>query len=107
MEKKEEIKKYELMLIVDARLTDADKEATLKAATDLIVSEGGKVLNSQVWAEKQKFSFEIKKCQMGTYYLINLEVGGSVVKPIESKLKLDERVLRFSVILPEKKLATA
>lgn len=105
MEKNEKTKKYELMLIIDARLTDADKEATLKASTDLIVKEGGKVLNSQVWAEKQKLSFEIKKCQMGTYYLINLEGAGAMVHPLESKLRLDERVLRFSIIQQEKKLA--
>ena len=71
MEKNELTRKYELVVIVDAKLTNEMKEAVRKEVTDTINKRGGKVINSQVWLEKHKLTFQIKKCNEGTYYLIN------------------------------------
>ncbi len=95
--KTETLRKYELMIIVDAKLTNEDKEAVRREATEIVTKAGGKVINSQVWFEKQKFSFSIKKCAEGTYYLVNFEGEGTAISPIRSNLKLNERILRFAV----------
>lgn len=95
--KTETLRKYELMIIVDAKLTNEDKEAARREATEIVTQAGGKVLNSQAWLEKQKFSFPIKKCAEGTYYLINFEGEGALVGPVRSSLRLNERILRFAV----------
>ncbi len=95
--KTETLRKYELMVIVDAKLANEEREAVRREATEIVTKAGGKVINSQVWLEKQKFSFSIKKCADGTYYLINFEGEGAIISPIRSNLKLNERVLRFAV----------
>ena len=97
MENNELIRKYELMMIVDAKLNDEDKNAIFKDATEIITKNDGKVINSQVWLEKQKLTFEINKIKEGTFYLINFDAEGSVNKKIETALKLNERILRFVI----------
>ena len=98
MEQNETIKKYEMVLIVDAQLNNDDKEAVRKEVTDTITKADAKVINSQVWLEKQKFTFDIKKCTEGTYYLINFDGRGDVVEKIQSKLRLNEKILRFAIM---------
>ena len=103
MEKNEVIRKYELVVIVDGKLTNEAKEVIRQEVADVINKRGGKVINSQVWLEKHKFTFPIKKCSEGTYYLINFEGEGGVISKIRPKLKLNEKVLRFDFIKIESK----
>lgn len=107
MEQNETIRKYELVVIVDARLTNDDKEEVRKQSSEIIEKSGGKVINSQLWLEKQKFTFEIKKCTEGTYYLINFSGQGEVVEKVRAALKLNEKILRFAVMQVEKKATAA
>lgn len=95
--KTETQKKYELMVIVDAKLSNDDRETIRKETTDIVTKAGSKVLNSQTWLEKQKFAFAIKKCTEGTYYLVNFEGEPGSVAAIRSNLRLNERVLRYAV----------
>jgi len=97
MSNNELITKYELVFIVDAGLTSTDKEALTKEVADVIGKNGGKVINSQVWLEKQKFTFDIKKRKEGTYYLLNYEADGAVNAKIQPLFKLNEKILRFSI----------
>lgn len=101
MTKTQEMTKYELVLIVDAHLTAEQKDSTLKEVAETIQQVGGKVINSQVWFDKQKFTFEIQKKTEGTYYLINFEGGADVDLNIQPKLKLNEKVLRSLTIKVE------
>jgi len=98
MEKTGIINKYELVVIVDAILSQEDKEIICKDVTDAINKVGGKVINSKVWLEKQKFTFDIKKKKEGTYYLINFEMDTSLTGRLRQLLKIKEQVLRFEII---------
>ena len=57
------LRKYELMIIVDAKLNNEEKSSIFKEANDSVSKNGGKVINSQVWMEKHKLSFDIKRCK--------------------------------------------
>lgn len=89
------MRKYELVVIVDAKLSNEEKEDIRREAAEIVNKGGGKVINSQVWLDKHKFAFRIKKRHEGTYYLIKFESRGSALDPIRSALKLNERILRF------------
>ena len=103
MEKNEQKRKYELVVIVDAKLTNESKETVRKEVTDLVNKFDGKVINSQVWLEKHKFTFEIEKCTEGTYYIINFEGESDVVNKMKPLLKLNENILRYAFIRIESK----
>lgn len=91
-------KKYELMLIVDAHLAKEEKDAIVKGVNDMIIKSGGKVINTQVWFEKQKFTFEIKKKSEGTYFLINFVSEKPAIAKIRGHLRLNEKVLRSLIL---------
>lgn len=103
MEKNELTRKYELVVIIDAKLTSDAKETVRKEVTDVINKRGGKVINSQVWLEKHKLTFQIKKCTEGTYYVINFEGKSEIIGKIKPLLKLNEKILRFDFIKLESK----
>ncbi|HQP10161.1 MAG TPA: 30S ribosomal protein S6 [Candidatus Omnitrophota bacterium] len=108
MAKNELLRKYELVIIVDAKLTSDAKEAVRKEATEMIKKFGGKVINSQVWLERHKLAFVIKKCNEGTYYVINFEGASSIIAEIKPLLSIHEKILRFDFVkLASKKEAVA
>ena len=90
--------KYEVMIIVDAKLNNEEKETILKEAVDAVTKNGAQVINSQIWLDKHKLAFRIKKCSDGSYYLINFEDDGSSVAKIRQALTLNEKILRFVII---------
>jgi small subunit ribosomal protein S6 len=95
------VEKYELVVIVDAKLTNEEKDNICKEVIESVSKGGGKVINSQTWLEKQKFTFRIKKLSEGTYYLINFEGESPAIDKIRSNLKLNEKVLRFAITKAE------
>ena len=90
--------KYELMSIVNSHLTNDEKESIFKQATECIIKGGGKIINAQVWLDKHKLAFAIKRCTEATYYLINFEAAGNVLTSIRELLRLNENILRFLII---------
>ncbi|MCK5580931.1 MAG: 30S ribosomal protein S6 [Candidatus Omnitrophica bacterium] len=92
--------KYELVVIMDAAVPQEEKETTVKEVGDLIAMNEGKVINSQVWLEKHKFSFRMKKKTEGTYYLVNFESPREKIVKLRQKLKLNEKVLRSLIVKP-------
>ena len=101
MENNKQARKYELMIIVDANLSNSEKEAIFKETTDIISNEQGKIINSQVWLEKHKFTFPIKKKNEGTYYLIKFEGTGQENEKISLALRLSEKILRYVITTME------
>ncbi|MBF0619078.1 MAG: 30S ribosomal protein S6 [Candidatus Omnitrophica bacterium] len=90
--------KYELIYILDARASDAEKAEISKQVTDTVAKIGGKVINNQVWIDKQRFSFPMNKVWEGTYYLMNIEINGPDLNRIRRELQINERLLRFLLV---------
>ena len=89
--------KYELMAIVNAHLGQTEKETIYKQSTDVITKAGGKVINNQVWLEKHKLPFLMKKSKEATYYLVKFEALTNAIEKIRQAMRLNEEVLRFMI----------
>ncbi|MFA5059620.1 MAG: 30S ribosomal protein S6 [Candidatus Omnitrophota bacterium] len=87
--------KYELVVIVKAQMPQEAKEAIAKYACDAISKNGGKVINSQVWLEKHKLAFSIKKCLEATFYLIKFDAPTAAIIKAKQLLRMNEEILRF------------
>lgn len=87
--------KYEIMVLVKAQSSQEERETVFKQATDSITKSGGKIINGQVWLEKQKLTFGIKKCLEATFYLIKFESLTGAIDKIKQSLRINEGVLRF------------
>ena len=103
METAELVRRNELVVILDAKLSQDARETIFKEAVDLIQKMGGKVINSQVWIERQKLTFPIRKCTEGAYYIINFEGEGSLNGKLQNNLKLNEKIVRFVIMQSNKK----
>ncbi len=101
MVKSEILRKYELMLIVNAKLTQEEKDGIVKQVIEVANKVGAKIINNQIWQERVKLAFKIKKCNEGTYYLINFESNSLAIAELKQLLKLNEKVLRFLLLKQE------
>ena len=97
MSKTELLRKYEMVFILDSRLSEDERQSILKEVSDAVTKNGAKIINNQVWLDKQKMAFTISKCQEGAYYLMNFEAEGAAIEKIRSLLRINERVLRFLI----------
>ena len=61
--------KYELALVVNAKIEDEAREAVLQAAKDLIARFGGVITNVDDQGKKT-LAYEIQKTTEGFYYFI-------------------------------------
>lgn len=93
------MRKYELIYIIDARLSPEDKKKIDAQVKDSIQKASGKIVNSFVWIEKQRMSFPINKVEDGTYTMMNLEIGADGLAQLRRDLKLNETILRSLVVL--------
>ena|SRR3989338_8802685 len=102
METIELVRKSELAIILDAKLSQDTRDAIFKDVTNDIQKMGGKIINSQVWLERQKLSFPIKRCTEGAYYIINFEGEGALNEKLRNNLKLNEKIVRYVIIKSNK-----
>ena len=89
--------KYELMVLVKAQLPQEEKEGIFKQATEMVTKSGGKILNSQVWQEKQRLHYSIKKCREATFHLTKFEGPSETLEKIRQSMRLNDGVLRHLV----------
>ena len=61
--------KYELALVVSAKIEDDARTATVEKAKDYIVRAGGTVTEVEDWGKK-KLAYDIQKMSEGYYYFI-------------------------------------
>jgi len=90
--------KYELVVILDAASPQEEKESVVKEVIDVMNKCEGKLINRNVWLEKHKFSFPMKKKTDGTYYLLNFEGLQSRMAELRKLLRLNDKLLRFLIV---------
>jgi small subunit ribosomal protein S6 len=91
--------KYEAMFIVKPDLSEEDKKALFGQIQEVIVKNGGQVLQADIWSEKRKLTFTIKKQLEGVYYLVNLNLPTEAMAKIKYAFKLNENILRVMILV--------
>ncbi|NLK27644.1 MAG: 30S ribosomal protein S6 [Clostridiales bacterium] len=89
--------KYELALVVNAKIEDEARLATLEAVKDLITRFGGSVTNVDDWGKK-RLAYEILKMKEGYYYFIQFDADSTVPGEIEQRIRIMENVIRYLCI---------
>lgn len=86
--------KYELALVVNAKIEDEARAAVVDEIKDMITKFGGKDLKVDDWGKK-KLAYEIQKMNEGFYYFIQFDAEPTVPAEIESRVRIMENVLRY------------
>ncbi|MDA8026720.1 MAG: 30S ribosomal protein S6 [Actinomycetota bacterium] len=95
------VRPYELMVILDSRLSDGDADAIVNRVTDL-ARQDGNVGKIDRWG-RRKLAYEINKVQEGNYSVIEFGSTPQTVAEIARVLSITDGVLRHKIIrLPER-----
>lgn len=85
---------YELALVVNAKIEDEARVATLEAAKGIITRFGGTVTNVEDWGKK-KLAYEIQKMKEGYYYFIQFDADTTVPGEVEKRVRIMDNVIRY------------
>lgn len=86
--------KYELAVVLSAKLEDEERAAAIEKVTGYITRFGGTVADIDEWGKK-RLAYEIQKMKEGYYYFIQFEGETTVPAELEERLRIEETVLRF------------
>ncbi len=95
-DQKEEIrmKKYELALVVSAKIEDDARTAIVEKAKEYITRAGGTVTEVEDWGKK-RLAYEVQKMNEGYYYFIQFDAETTAPAAIEQDVRIMDNVLRF------------
>ena len=86
--------KYELALVVNAKVEDDVRTATVEKAKEYVTRYGGTITDVEDWG-KQKTAYEIQKMDEAFYYFIQFDAEADAPAQIESHVRIMDNVLRF------------
>lgn len=89
--------KYELALVVNAKIEDDERAAVLERAQALITRFGGTVTEVEDGGKK-RLAYEIQKMREGFYYFIQFEAPATCPAEVEKRVRIQENVIRYLVV---------
>ena len=89
--------KYELALVVSAKIEDEERAATVEKAKSYIERFGGQITNVDDWG-KRRLAYEIQKMKEAFYYFIQFDAESTVPAELESRVRIMDNVLRYLVV---------
>ena len=92
--------KYELVLVVNAKIEDDARAAVVDKAKAYVERFGGTVTEVEDWG-KRKLAYEIQHMKEGFYYFIQFEAAAECPAEVERRVRIMENVLRYLVVRKE------
>ena len=92
--------KYELTVVVSAKLDDEGRAAELEKVKALVEKFGGTIANIDD-AGKKKLAYEIQKMSEAYYYFIHFDAEADVPGEIEQRIRIMDNVIRYLCVRQE------
>lgn len=92
--------KYELTLVVNAKIEDDERAAAVEKAKEIITRFGGTVTEVED-AGKKRLAYEIQKMKEGYYYFIQFDADAACPAEVEKRVRIMDNVLRYLIVRPE------
>ena len=92
--------KYELTVVVNAKIEDDVRVATVEKVKEYVARYGGTVTNVAEWGKK-RLAYEIQKMKEGFYYFIQFEADATAPAEIERHVRIMENVIRYLCVRQE------
>ena len=92
--------KYELTVVVNAKIEDDVRVATVERVKEYVARYGGTVTNVDEWGKK-RLAYEIQKMKEGFYYFIQFEADATAPAEIERHVRIMENVIRYLCVRQE------
>ena len=89
--------KYELAVVVSAKVEDEERAAVVDKCKALIERFGGTITEVDDWGKK-KLAYEIQKMKEAFYYFIRFDAPATAPAEIESRVRIMDNVIRFLIV---------
>ena len=86
--------KYELAVVVSAKLEDDARAEVIEKVKALVTRFGGNITDVDEWGKK-RLAYEIQKMKEGFYYFIQFEADATAPAEIERHVRIMENVIRY------------
>lgn len=86
--------KYELTVVVNAKVEDEERAAIIDKCKALIERFGGTVTNVDDWG-KRRLAYEVQHMKEAFYYFIQFDADAKAPAEIESRVRIMDNVVRF------------
>ena len=86
--------KYELAVVLSAKIEDEDRAAVIEKVKAQIERFGGTVTEVDEWG-KRRLAYEIQKMREGFYYFIQFEADAACPAELERHIRIMENVIRY------------
>lgn len=99
---------YELMYVLDPRLSDEEAEGVNEIVRKLVTDNGAEITREESWG-RRKLAFPIEKQTEGRYMLFYLhaEQAFTGVPEVERRLQQSDKVLRYITVRTDPDLKRA
>ena len=92
--------KYELALVVNAKLEDEERAAVVEKAKGYITRYYCVITEVEEWGKK-RLAYEIQHMREGFYYFIQFEADSTCPAEVERHMRIMDNVLRYLVVRKE------
>jgi small subunit ribosomal protein S6 len=94
--------RYELALVVSAKIEDEARAAVVEKAKAYVTRFGGTITEVEEWGKK-RLAYEIQKMREGFYYFIQFEAETTCPAELESRMRIMDGVLRYLIVNKDEK----
>lgn len=93
---------YELMIIIDSDVAEADVGEVVERVAGLVTDEGGSLASTDNWG-RRRFAYEINHKNEGTYVVWEIVTETAGLPDTERQLRLADDIVRHKLFrLPER-----
>lgn len=92
--------KYELALVVNAKIEDEAREAVVEKTKSYVARYGGTVTEVEEWGKK-RLAYEVQKMREGFYYFIQFEADATCPAEVERHVRIMDNVMRYLIVKKE------
>ena len=89
--------KYELAVVVSAKIEDDERAAVVDKCKALVERFGGNITEVDEWGKK-KLAYEVQKMKEAFYYFIRFEAESTVPAEHAKKSRILDNVIRYLCI---------
>lgn len=92
--------KYELAIVLNAKIEDEERVAVLEKVKGYVTRFGGTITNVDEWGKK-RLAYEVQKMKEGYYYFIQFDAETTAPIEIENRVRIMENVIRYLCVKQE------
>jgi len=94
---------YETVFIADPTYTDEEVDDLIKGYEQVVTAAGGKSVKIEKWG-KRRLAYSIRHHEEGIYVLMTLECPATLVKELDRRFRMNDRILRHMAVRVESEL---